>query len=138
KDKNNYWVGLEYFCTKNDRLWNMPEDEFKLMAISELEKIGFSSREDVLDSIVVKMENTYPVYAGTYKDFYKIKEFVDTIPNLFLIGRNGMHRYNNMDHAILSAKAAVKNIVSGKTDKDNIWNINIEQDYLEQKDGPKT
>ena len=90
-------------------------------------------KQDVLDATVIRMPNTYPAYFGTYERFDVIREFVDGIDNLFLVGRNGMHRYNNQDHSMLTAMTAVENIVNHVKTKDNIWNVNVEQAYHEEK-----
>ena len=82
---------------------------------------------------MIRMPKTYPAYFGTYDHFREIRKFTDAIPNLFLIGRNGMHKYNNQDHSMLTAMAAVENIISGRTDKDNLWKVNTEQEYHEEK-----
>jgi len=132
KDPKKVWMGLEYFCNKNDELWNMADDEFIDFAIGELSKIGIINPEDVLDDTVIRVEKTYPAYFGTYNKFDIIKEFTDRFENLFLIGRNGMHRYNNMDHSMLTAMKAVENIVNGVNSKDNIWQINSEEEYHEK------
>ena len=79
------------------------------------------------------MPKTYPAYFGTYSQFHVIRDFTDKLENLFLIGRNGMHKYNNQDHSMLTAMAAVENILNGEKSKDNIWNINIEDEYHEKK-----
>ena len=89
--------------------------------------MGFIDKKEwAYDSCVIRVPKTYPAYWGGYKKLYMIREFIDKFENLFLIGRNGMHRYNNQDHSMLSAMEAVNNIVEGKREKDNIWNINIE------------
>lgn len=132
EDDSKVWIGLEYFCNEGDSLWIMPEEEFKKLVISELVKIGFIDKDDVLDYKVIKVPKAYPAYFGTYDNFHIIKNFVDTFDNLFLIGRNGMHRYNNMDHSMLSAMRAVENIKAGILSKENIWSINIEEEYHEE------
>jgi protoporphyrinogen oxidase len=86
-----------------------------------------------MDSIVIRMKKTYPAYFGTYDQFYVIREFIDKYENLFLIGRNGMHRYNNMDHSMLTAMVAVDNILNNIHTKDNIWSVNTEPDYHEEQ-----
>ena len=131
-DPDNVWIGLEYFCNEGDELWNMSQRDFTDFAVQELVKIGIIIQEDVLDSIVLKVEKTYPAYFGSYDHFNKIREFTDEYQNLYLIGRNGMHRYNNMDHSMLTAITAVENIVNGVVSKNNIWNINAEEDYHEE------
>lgn len=132
-DADNVWLGLEYFCQEGDDLWSRTDGEMRKLAIEELERIGLIDGGDVLDSHVVRVPKTYPAYFGAYQDFGKIREFVDTIPNLFLIGRNGMHRYNNQDHSMLTAKLAVDAICSGSTDKSAIWDVNIDDEYHEEQ-----
>jgi protoporphyrinogen oxidase len=127
------WIGLEYFCYESDPLWTMPDEELKKFGAQELEKIGILKAGDVLDSHVVRVPKTYPAYFGTYGRFDELRTFTDSFENLFLIGRNGMHKYNNQDHSMLTAMQAVENVLQGKTGKDNIWSINTEQDYHEQK-----
>lgn len=131
--KKTVWLGLEYFCDENDSMWNMPEEEFIKFASKELEQIGIIKMSSVLDSCLVKVPKAYPGYFGTYKKFDVIKNFIDKYENLFLVGRNGMHKYNNMDHSMLTAITAVDNIVNGIKTKDNIWAVNTEQDYHEDK-----
>ncbi len=133
KDPANVWVGLEYFCNKGDKLWSMPDAEFMKFAIDELASIGIITKEAVLDSTLLREEKTYPAYFGTYNRFEELKTYINTFENLFLVGRNGMHKYNNSDHSMLTAMTAVDNIVAGKKEKDNIWLINTEQDYHEKK-----
>lgn len=132
KDKETKWVGLEYFCNKNDAIWNKSDKEMQEMAISEMIKMGFIDEVDFLDAVVIKVPKTYPAYFGTYDRFDEIKKFTDTIDNLFLVGRNGMHKYNNQDHSMLTAIKAVENIKNGIVDKTNIWEINTEQEYHEE------
>jgi len=130
-DADDVWIGLEYFCNEGDDLWSMTKKDFQRFAIDELEKIGIIDPEDVKDGVVIKVKKTYPAYFGTYPQFNLIREYTDQFKNLFLIGRNGMHRYNNMDHSMLTALAAVDNIIKGETSKDNLWEINTEEDYHE-------
>ena len=133
KDPSKVWVGLEYFCNVGDDLWEMPEKDFKNFAVKELVKIGLIDQTAVLDSVVIKMPKAYPAYFGTYEHFDNIKEFVTKFQNLFLIGRNGMHRYNNMDHSMLTAIIAAKQVMSGKVDHEEIWQVNTEKEYHESK-----
>ncbi len=133
KDPNTVWVGLEYFCKEGDKLWNKSDTDFREFAVDELFKIGMIDREDVLDSVVIRMAKAYPAYFGAYEHFNVIKNFIDRFTNLFLIGRNGMHRYNNQDHSMLTAMAAVENIINKSDSKENIWNINTEEAYHENK-----
>jgi protoporphyrinogen oxidase len=136
-DPSRIWLGLEYFCNDTDALWQMPEDELIALAKTELSRIGIIDAVDVLDATVLKMEKTYPAYFGTYNRFDEIRRFVDRFENLFLIGRNGMHKYNNQDHSMLTAMRAVDNIIAGVVDKSNVWEVNTEQDYHEDKAGKK-
>ena len=131
--KNTVWIGLEYFVNEGDELWNLPEAKMIELGISEVGKIGFMQKEDVLDACVLRMPKAYPAYFGTYDELEKIREFTLTIPNLFLVGRNGMHRYNNQDHSMLTAMTAVDNIVADLEDNANIWEVNAEQVYHEEK-----
>src|SRR6202041_1270201 len=101
--------------------------------IGEIAKIGILKAEDVEDAHVVRVPKTYPAYFGSYDRFDVIRNYVDAIPNLFLVGRNGMHKYNNQDHSMLTAMTAVENIVNGVTSKDNIWAINTEMEQFEEK-----
>lgn len=132
KNKDTIWLGLEYFCNEGDDLWSKSDKDFIEFAIGELSRIGFIEKEDVIDSIVIRMLKSYPVYFGTYDSFGIIRDFTDKIENLFLVGRNGMHRYNNMDYAMLSAMAVVENIFKGIKTKDNIWLVDAEKGYEEQ------
>ena len=133
RDPETVWIGVEYFCNVSDSLWNLPEEKLTAMAQQELEKIGIIRQSDVLDATVIKMEKTYPAYFGSYARFPEVREYLEGFENLFLIGRNGMHRYNNQDHSMLTAMTAVDNIISGQTDKSNIWAVNSEEEYHEAK-----
>ena len=133
KDRDTTWIGLEYFCDKASSFWNLTDTEIVTLAIGELKKIGLASKEDVLDSTVIRMEKTYPAYFGSYSRFDEIRQYTDKFENLFLVGRNGMHKYNNSDHSMLTAMVAVDNILDGRTDKANIWSVNTEQEYHEEK-----
>ena len=131
--ENSVWIGLEYFCSEGDELWNMPKEEFVDMAISELVSIGFIHRGDVLDSTQVKIRKAYPSYFGSYYELDKVKSFLDSIENLYCIGRNGQHRYNNMDHSMLTAMEAVDAIRNGTNDRSKVWAVNTEEEYHESK-----
>lgn len=133
-DSNKVWLGAEYFCYETDELWSKPDAEMGRFAIEELDKIGIVDRKDVIDFNVVRMPKTYPAYFGTYDRFEELREYVDQYDNLFLVGRNGMHKYNNQDHSMLTAMTAVDNIIAGRMDKSNIWSVNTETDYHEAKD----
>jgi protoporphyrinogen oxidase len=131
-DPDTVWLGLEYFCNESDRLWRMADAELLLLGAEELHRIGIIDSADVLDGAVIRMEKTYPAYFGAYERFQEIRDYVDGFENLFLLGRNGMHRYNNQDHSMLTAMVAVDNILAGETGKANLWEINTEQDYHEE------
>ncbi len=137
-DETKVWIGLEYFCDPNDEMWTMPDKDFISMAVEECVKVGIINYSDLIDSTIIRMEDTYPVYFGTYEKFDVVRNYLDKIQNLFLIGRSGMHRYNNSDHSMLTAITAVQNIVDGRTDKSNIWDVNTEQDYHEEKEEGST
>lgn len=132
-DKTKVWIGLEYFVNEGDEMWTMKNEDFIKFAINELEKIHVAKPEDVRDSVVIHVKKAYPAYFGTYNEFYKIREFLDPIENMFLMGRNGMHKYNNMDHSMLTAMEAVKCIREGSSDKQSLWNVNTEEEYHEGK-----
>ena len=133
-DRSKVWVGLEYFCYESDDLWKMSDQELIDLGSREMERIGIIERAAVLDATVIRMPKTYPAYFGTYDRFEEIRRHVDRFANLFLLGRNGMHRYNNQDHSMLTAMVAVDNIVAGVCDKSNLWAVNTEQDYHEAKE----
>jgi protoporphyrinogen oxidase len=133
KDKDTIWIGMEYFCNEGDSLWRRSDPTFIKFAIGELEKMGIADKQDVLDTTIVRMLKTYPAYFGSYDHFSVIRKFTDQIENLFLIGRNGMHKYNNQDHSMLAAMVAVDNIVGNVKTKDNIWSVNTELEYQEEK-----
>lgn len=131
--ENTMWIGMEYFCTEGDQLWQMSDEDFIRLAVDELVKIGVVEREDVLDACRVKMKKAYPAYFGSYYELDKVKAFLDGIENLYCLGRNGQHRYNNMDHSMLTAMEAVRNIRDHVTGKENVWNVNTEKEYHESK-----
>ena len=126
------WVGLEYFCTEGDEMWNTPPEEFIQFAAAELEKIGIIDRKDILDSFTTKVKKAYPAYFGSYSRFPEVREYLDGFENLFCVGRNGQHRYNNMDHSMLTAINAARAIISGAADKSDVWNVNTEKEYHEE------
>jgi protoporphyrinogen oxidase len=132
-DATKVWIGLEYFCYETDALWAMDDQALKLFAAGELEKIGILKTSEVLDAHVVRVPKTYPAYFGTYDRFEELREFTDRFENLFLVGRNGMHKYNNQDHSMLTAMAVVDGIAAGHVDKATVWGINSEQEYHEEK-----
>jgi len=132
-DPNKVWIGLEYFCYETDPLWKKPDDELVRFAIDEVARIGILNPEHVRDSCVFRVPKTYPAYFGTYERFDEIIRYMERFENLFLVGRNGMHKYNNQDHSMLTAMVSVDNILAGITDKSNLWEINTEQEYHEDK-----
>ena len=132
-DPTKVWIGLEYFCYDTDALWAMADEDLKRFAASELEKIGILKTAEVLDAHVVRVPKTYPAYFGTYDRFDELREFTDRFENLYLVGRNGMHKYNNQDHSMLTAMAVVDGIAAGHVDKAAVWGINSEQEYHEER-----
>ena len=132
-DPNKVWIGLEYFCNDTDELWRKSDEDMIALALVEIEKMGIASKADYLDATVLRMEKTYPAYFGTYDRFHVVREFADRYHNLFLVGRNGMHKYNNQDHSMLTAMTAVDNIVEGRREKSNICAVNTEMDYHESR-----
>ena len=127
------WMGLEFFCKDTDALWAMSDDALKQLAQKEMQQIGLVNVAQSLDAVVIKVPKAYPGYFGdAYKNFDVLRDQLDGIDNLFLIGRNGMHRYNNQDHSMLTAKEAADQIVSGNVDKNRIWAINVGDDYHEE------
>ncbi len=132
-DGSKIWLGVEYFCNEGDDLWRRSDTEMAELAITELHHIDIIDRADVLDFTVARMPKTYPAYFGSYPQFDELRAYLDTFENLYLIGRNGMHKYNNQDHSMLTAMTAVDNIVAGVADKSNIWAVNTEEEYLEAK-----
>jgi len=132
-DPSKVWIGLEYFCYETDPLWAMPDDELKAFAAAELETIGILRTREVLDAHVVRVPKTYPAYFGTYARFDELRRWTDGFENLYLVGRNGMHKYNNQDHSMLTAMTVVDGLAAGHVDKAALWSINTEQEYHEEK-----
>jgi protoporphyrinogen oxidase len=126
------WLGLEYFCAEGDALWTMQDGAFIDFASRELAKIGLIELQDVLDGTLVRVRKAYPAYFGSYSGMPQVRDYLDQFTNLFPIGRNGMHRYNNQDHSMLAAKAAVECIVAGSVDKTALWSVNVEDEYHEK------
>ena len=132
--ENTVWIGLEYFCNENDDFWNMSDNECINFATNELIKMGIiHGKSDILDSHRERVKKAYPAYFDTYKDIDKLINYLNKFDNLYCVGRNGQHRYNNMDHSMATSFEAVKNILSGRNDKDNVWNVNTEKEYHEEK-----
>jgi len=137
-DPETIWLGLEYFCRDGDELWSMDNARFLEFAAGELEQIGLLDRRDVLDGTVVRVPKAYPAYFGEYRDFGRIRSYLDRFSNLYPVGRNGMHRYNNQDHSMLAASRAV-DAISGTgagagagVEKSRIWEVNAEDGYHEE------
>ena len=137
-DPNTVWLGLEYFCNQGDALWSMRDPAFLEFAARELEKIGLVDPADVLDGTVVRVPKAYPAYFGAYGGIGRVRDYLDGFSNLFPVGRNGMHRYNNQDHSMLAANAAVDAIVAGSADKTSMWSVNVEDEYHERVTQPQT
>lgn len=131
-DPNTIWLGLEYFCAEGDALWSLRDGAFLEFAAAELSQIGLIEPEDVLDGTAVRVPKAYPAYFGAYAGIGRVRDYLDHFTNLFPVGRNGMHRYNNQDHSMLAAKAAVDNIVAGSADKSSVWSVNADEDYHEE------
>ncbi len=131
--EHTVWIGLEYFCTEGDDMWNTPAEDFIRFATEELEKIGVIERRDVLDATHIRVKKAYPAYFGTYGQFDRVREFLDGYTNHYCSGRNGQHRYNNMDHSMMTAMEAVRLYREGVVDKSPVWNVNTEEEYHEQK-----
>ena len=131
--ENTVWIGLEYFCDENDDFWNMSAQECVSFAINELIKMKIIKKDYVLDSHREKVKKAYPAYFDTYKDIDKVIKYLNQFNNLYCVGRNGQHRYNNMDHSMVTSFETVDNIINGKKDKTNIWNVNTEKIYQEEK-----
>lgn len=133
QDPSTTWVGLEYFVSQGDALWCQNDEQLAARAVAELQTLGLAQPCQVLDTAVVRVPKAYPAYFGSYADFGQLRALLDPIENLYLVGRNGMHRYNNQDHSMLTAMAAVENMLSGRRDKSNLWDVNVEGDYHEER-----
>lgn len=131
--KNTVWIGLEYTCEEGDHYWNMTDEEFINVAANELIKMGIIEKNNIIDSHREKIKKAYPAYFDTYSEIDKLVDYLNNFENLYCIGRNGQHRYNNMDHSMVTAFEAVKNIENNIKDKSNIWNVNTEKEYHEEK-----
>jgi protoporphyrinogen oxidase len=126
------WLGMEYFCSEGDELWRMDDEALKALGVAELQKLRLAEPGDCLDAVIVRMPKAYPAYLGAYARFPELRTYLDGFHNLFLAGRNGLHRYNNQDHSMLSAKKAVEAILAGRSDKSEIWAVNIGDEYHEE------
>jgi protoporphyrinogen oxidase len=126
------WIGLEYFCNEGDSLWMRTDEQIVELARSELASMNIVEPDKVVDSTVIRMLKTYPAYFGSYDRFPEVISWANNFENLFLIGRNGMHKYNNQDHSMLTAMTAVDNIIGNIRSRDNLWALNTEQEYHEE------
>lgn len=133
-DHDTVWLGLEFFCKETDELWSMDDDALSALAQKEMQEIGLTKSGAARDAVVIRVPKAYPGYFGkAYQQFDTLRDSLDAVDNLFLIGRNGMHRYNNQDHSMLTAREAASQISTGKIDKSRIWAINVDDEYHEQK-----
>ena len=129
---NTMWIGLEYFCLEGDTFWTKSERQIKRIAYKELEKMGLYDG-DIIDSKVIKVKKAYPAYFDTYKEINKIRKYINKIDNLYCIGRNGTHSYNNMDHSILSGMICADLIINNSHDLERLWDVNTDRKYHEIK-----
>lgn len=132
EDQGTVWLGLEYFVNEGDELWSLQDQQLQHLAARELARLGLVQEKHVLDGTVVRVKKAYPAYFGTYPELSVVRDYLATIENLHLLGRNGMHRYNNQDHSMLTAFLTVENIRCGRLDRSNVWEVNQESDYHEQ------
>ena len=132
--ENTVWVGLEYFCYENDDFWNQSEEDFAKLGVEEMIRIGIiSDASQVLDTHMERVKKAYPAYFDTYAEIDTLINWLNTIDNLYCVGRNGQHRYNNLDHSMMTSFQAVKCILSGSNDRTALWNVNTEKEYHEEK-----
>ena len=134
-DKKNYWIGLEYFCNENDDLWNKSDIDLIELAKEEILKLKLTNSNAFIDSTIIREPKTYPAYFDSYEKIDTLINCVNKINNLFLIGRNGMHKYNNQDHSMLSGFRAAELIAHNRVNeksKEELWQINVEQEYHEE------
>jgi protoporphyrinogen oxidase len=132
-DPRTIWLGLEYFCREGDDLWSMTDGRFIDFAARELARLGMIALDDVIDGTVVRVPKAYPAYFGEYKEIDRVRDYLDRFANLYAVGRNGMHRYNNQDHSMLAANSAVRAILDGGAGKSDIWLVNTEDEYHEDR-----
>ncbi len=131
--EHSVWIGLEYFCQEGDPFWSMSEEDTVKLAISELKKIGvLDDHSTVFDSCRARIKKAYPAYFDTYSQIDSLVEYLNGFENLYCIGRNGQHRYNNMDHSMVTAFTAI-DCMEGRSTKQMLWNVNTEQEYHEEK-----
>lgn len=136
--EHTVWIGLEYFMNEGDEMWNMSDKDFALKAINEMITMNMiNSKDDVLDYHVESVKKAYPAYFDTYDQIDDLRTYLNKLTNLFCVGRNGQHRYNNIDHSMCTSFEAVKNIINGVKSKDNIWSVNTEKEYHEESNETK-
>jgi protoporphyrinogen oxidase len=136
--EHSVWLGLEYFCNEGDALWNMTEEEFSKLGTEEMVKLGLIDSTDVvIDTHMERVKKAYPAYFDTYEHIDDVVAYLNTVPNLYCVGRNGQHRYNNLDHSMCTSFEAVKAILSGSSDRSAVWNVNTEKEYHESKSEEK-
>jgi protoporphyrinogen oxidase len=129
-DPETTCLGLEYFCFEGDGLWNSPDEELIASAREELRQLGLVDPSKIFDGTVLRVEKAYPIYDGNYRrGLAAVQQFLEQVPNLQLVGRNGMHRYNNQDHSMLTAMLAARNILGAHYD---LWQVNVDSDYHEE------
>ncbi|MBQ7250854.1 MAG: NAD(P)/FAD-dependent oxidoreductase [Bacilli bacterium] len=132
--ENTVWMGLEYFASEGDEMWEMSDEDFIAMAKKEVALIKVVDENDIVDAVRIKVKKAYPAYFDSYSEIDVVREHINTIDNLYCVGRNGQHRYNNMDHSILSAITAVESILDPeKVSKQSVWDVNTEKEYHESK-----
>ena len=129
--KNKVFISLEYFATEGDELWNKSEEEMFNVALQDIKTLNLTEANHILDKIIIKERKAYPAYFGAYENFDMVKNYLNRFKNLYCIGRNGQHKYNNMDHSMLSGIEAVK-CIKNRTDKNILWEINAEKEYHEE------
>ncbi len=132
-DPATAWIGLEYFCNEGGSLWCLSDEAMTALAVEEMARKNLIEADKVVASTVIRVPKTYPAYFGSYPRFGELRAWLDRFANLALIGRNGMHKYNNQDHSMLTAMTAVDNILEGRTDHGNIWDVNAEREYHEER-----
>lgn len=130
-DPSKTCLGMEYFCNETDELWKMPNDELIELASKEVKELGLVEPDvNIEDGTVIRQFKAYPVYDDTYRQNVNIiQEYIQKFENLQTVGRNGMHRYNNSDHSMLTGLLAAKNILGEEHD---LWNVNVERSYHEE------
>jgi len=131
--EHTVWIGLEYFCAEGDSFWNQSQEECVEFAVKELKKIGvIDDNAKVMESCRERVQKAYPAYFDTYAEIDKLTTYLNQIDNLCCVGRNGQHRYNNMDHSMVTSFVAA-DVIRGKAQKSELWAVNTEKSYHEEK-----